>query len=153
MLDLQHQYNNCTTIPHMRVVLHTGAHPHVRGCCTVVILVLYKNQILYIYIKENAILTPKLPQHFFHNLMWNFYVRIFFSLLKWKLSRSSLLSLFSISFFFFSLPVGNCKRRRWRREPELDEIRPNPGRSGRDLVVHRPGFDPFLAGIHRSRPE
>jgi hypothetical protein len=26
-------------------VPHTGAHPHVRGCCTVVVLVLYKNQI------------------------------------------------------------------------------------------------------------
>jgi hypothetical protein len=46
MLDLQHQYNNCTTIPHMRVGF-TGAHPHVRGCCTVVVLVLYKNQISF----------------------------------------------------------------------------------------------------------
>jgi len=28
-----------------RWVSHTGAHPHVRGCCTVIVLVLYKNQI------------------------------------------------------------------------------------------------------------
>jgi hypothetical protein len=40
MLDLQHQYNNCTTIPHMRV-----GPTYVRGCCAVVVLVLYKNQI------------------------------------------------------------------------------------------------------------
>jgi hypothetical protein len=33
MLDLKHQYNNCTITP------------HVRGCCAVVVLVLYKNQI------------------------------------------------------------------------------------------------------------
>jgi hypothetical protein len=37
MLDLQHQYNNPSH--------EGGAHPHVRGCCTVVVLVLYKNQI------------------------------------------------------------------------------------------------------------
>jgi hypothetical protein len=45
MLDLQHQYNNCTTIPHMRVGPTYWGPPHVRGCCTVVVLVLYKNQI------------------------------------------------------------------------------------------------------------
>jgi hypothetical protein len=45
MLDLRHQYNNCTTIPHMRVGPVCETHPHVRDCCTVVVLVLYKNQI------------------------------------------------------------------------------------------------------------
>jgi hypothetical protein len=39
MLDLQHQYNNCTTTPHMTVrVPYTGVHSHVRGCAVVVIV-------------------------------------------------------------------------------------------------------------------
>jgi hypothetical protein len=39
MLDLQHQYNNCTTTPHMRVGPMCGTYPHVRGCCAVVVIV------------------------------------------------------------------------------------------------------------------
>jgi hypothetical protein len=52
MLDLQHQYNNCIITPHMRV----GP-----SCCTVVVLVLYKNQIPYIY-KENVRFTIPIQQ-------------------------------------------------------------------------------------------
>jgi hypothetical protein len=45
MLNLQHQHNNHTTTPHMRVDPHTGTHSHVRGCCVVVVMVLCMNQI------------------------------------------------------------------------------------------------------------
>jgi hypothetical protein len=63
MLDLQHQYNKCTTIPHQRVVMwgppssegllysccigvvnltFSSTHwapPHVKGCCVIVVVV------------------------------------------------------------------------------------------------------------------
>jgi len=42
MLDLQHQYNN----PSHEGGFHTlGAHPRVRGCCAVVVMVKCNNQI------------------------------------------------------------------------------------------------------------
>jgi hypothetical protein len=40
MLDLQHQYNNCTTIPHMRVGPTYWGPPSCKGllywCCTII---------------------------------------------------------------------------------------------------------------------
>jgi hypothetical protein len=49
MLDLQHQYNNCTTTSHMRVTSRYWGLPSYEGllcsCCIGVVLVLYKNQI------------------------------------------------------------------------------------------------------------
>jgi hypothetical protein len=44
MIDLQHHHNNCTTLPHMGWGPVCGAHPHVRRCC-VVVVVLCMNQI------------------------------------------------------------------------------------------------------------
>jgi imidazoleglycerol phosphate synthase glutamine amidotransferase subunit HisH len=45
MIDLQHHYNNCTTPPHMGWGPVCGVHPHVRGCCAVVVMMLCRNQI------------------------------------------------------------------------------------------------------------
>jgi hypothetical protein len=45
MIDLQHHHNNCTTLPHMGWGPVCGAHPHVRRCCVVVVVVLSRNQI------------------------------------------------------------------------------------------------------------
>jgi hypothetical protein len=45
MIDLQHHYNNCTTLPHMGWGSVWGAHSHVRECCAVVVVVLCRNQI------------------------------------------------------------------------------------------------------------
>jgi hypothetical protein len=45
MIDLQQHHNKCTTPPHMRWGPVCGAHPHVRGCCALVVVVLCRNQI------------------------------------------------------------------------------------------------------------
>jgi hypothetical protein len=45
MIDLQHYQNNCTTPPHIEWGPVCRAHPHVKRCCAVVVVVLCKNQI------------------------------------------------------------------------------------------------------------
>jgi hypothetical protein len=38
LIHALHHHNKCTTTSHMRVgPTHTGAHPHMRGCCVGVI--------------------------------------------------------------------------------------------------------------------
>jgi hypothetical protein len=43
MIDLQHHHNNCTISPYMGWGPVCGVHPHVRECCAVVVVVLYRN--------------------------------------------------------------------------------------------------------------
>jgi hypothetical protein len=46
MLNLQHQHNNHTITPHMRVGPSVcGIYHRVKGCCVIVVLVFCKNQI------------------------------------------------------------------------------------------------------------
>jgi hypothetical protein len=66
MLNLQHQYNNHTTILHMRVgpsSPHTGAHPYVRGCCDGVVYESNPNFNMYLswfWIKINNYANKKM---------------------------------------------------------------------------------------------
>jgi hypothetical protein len=108
MLDLQHQYNNCTTIPHMRVGptywgppscegllysccidivqesnpgvgLSVWGPPHVRRCCAIVIPVKYRDQ------------TP---------IIWTFY-KVYQTPILNSLKSSLLLVCISFLFFLF----------------------------------------------------
>jgi hypothetical protein len=59
MINLQHHYNNCTTPPHMGVEPSVWSPPHVKRCCTVIVVVLYRNQISLLKQKTNKTHTQK----------------------------------------------------------------------------------------------
>lgn len=88
--------------------------------------------------------------------MWNFYIRFSFFFFQpngnsLSLSLSSCSSLSHSSSFLFRSATE--KRRRWRREPKLDGVRPFSGQNGR-IPVGWPGSgcsQPFWPGI-RSFP-
>jgi hypothetical protein len=78
LILVQHQYNNCTTIPHMRVGPNMwdplSCERLLYSCCIGVVNLtfsyIYKKKLFFSlfalnFFPENAILTPKLPQHFF----------------------------------------------------------------------------------------
>jgi hypothetical protein len=55
-MDLQHHHNNYITPPHMGMSPVCGVHPHVKGCCAIIVPVKCRNQtpLFYYKIDSNA---------------------------------------------------------------------------------------------------